>query len=281
MNISLKEICVEVCAIARRAGKFIADERGNFSSDRVESKGANDFVSYVDRTAEEIIVKELNPLMDAGFITEEKTVKQSRTQPFKWIIDPLDGTTNYIHGLSPFAVSIALVDSARVPLLGVVYLISENECFYASKGDCAYLNGEVIKPSNVTEIKDSLFISGFPHKVGADIEKYLNAIRRLTVASHGVRRLGSAAADLAYIACGRADVFFQTNLSPWDVAAGALVAQCAGATVTDFAGGDSHIFGKSIAAASCASLNEQCRKLLEEFFPAECSPESPTPDFDF
>jgi myo-inositol-1(or 4)-monophosphatase len=277
----MKEICTEVCAIARKAGAFIADERRNFSSDRVESKGANDFVSYVDRTAEEIIVKELSPLMDAGFITEEKTVKQSRTQPFQWIIDPLDGTTNYIHGLSPFAVSIALVDSTGAPLLGAVYLINEKECFYATKGDRAYLNGEVINPSKVTEIKDSLVISGFPHRVGSDIDKYLNAIRRLTVASHGVRRLGSAAADLVYIACGRADVFFQTNLSPWDVAAGALIAQCAGATVTDFTGGNNHIFGKSIVATSCACLGEKFETLLKEFFPAECQPESSTPDFDF
>ena len=278
---NMKETCKAVCEIAKTAGKFIAGERKNFSSDKVESKGVNDFVSYVDRAAEEMIVKELGQLMNAGFLTEEKTVKQSRSQPFTWVVDPLDGTTNYIHGLNPCAVSIALVDPERKPLLGVVYLINEKECFHASKGDKAYLNGKIIKPSKVAEIKDSLVISGFPHKVGADIEKYLNAIRRLTVASHGVRRLGSAAADLVFIACGRADVFFQTNLSPWDVAAGALIAECAGATVTDFTGGDNHIFGKSILATSRADLNERFRKLLEEFFPLECRPVPPIPDFNF
>ncbi|MDR2424497.1 MAG: inositol monophosphatase [Prevotellaceae bacterium] len=261
-----REICDKVCMIAREAGQFMLDERSTFSIDRVENKGVNDFVSYVDKNAEKIIVKGLTPLIDdAGFITEEKTVTQSDNNKYTWIIDPLDGTTNYIHGFNPYAVSIGLTENGKL-VLGVVYIADSKECFYAWKDSKAYLNGSEIKASGIDSISNSLVISGFPHKVNQKIDNYLDIIKYLTFNSHGVRRVGSAAADLVYIACGRAEAFFQTDLNPWDVAAGAFIATRAGAVVTDFDGGDNYLFGNSLIATGNAELNIEMKNLLKKHF---------------
>jgi myo-inositol-1(or 4)-monophosphatase len=268
-EIQLSEICETVCNIARAAGKFMLDERENFSSDKVETKGLNDFVSYVDKKTEELIVSQLSPLItDAGFLTEEKTVRQSQNSKYTWIIDPLDGTTNYIHGLSPYAVSIGLTED-NIPVLGVVYIASADQCFYAWKGGKALMNGKEIKPSVADSVKDSLVITGFPYKLGKKVDNYMNFMKYLTSHSHGVRRLGSAAADLVYVAVGWAEVFFQTDLHPWDVAAGAFIAQQAGAIVTDFKGGDNFLFGHSILATGNDDLSRQTIKLLSEYFPEQ------------
>ncbi|MDR1129496.1 MAG: inositol monophosphatase [Prevotellaceae bacterium] len=269
MDIQFSEICENVCGIARIAGKFMLDERKNFSPDRIEVKGVNDFVSYVDKKTEELIVGRLSPLIaGAGFLTEEGTVRQSRDAQYTWIIDPLDGTTNYIHGLAPYAVSIGLTENG-VPVLGVVYIASADQCFYAYKDSGAYLNGEEIKPSSIELIKDSLTITGFPYRLGDKIDSYMNLMKHLTSNSHGVRRLGSAAADLVYIAAGWAEAFYQTDLNPWDVAAGAFIAKQAGASVSDFTGGDNYIFGHSILATGNKSLGRQMIDLLSEYFPGQ------------
>jgi myo-inositol-1(or 4)-monophosphatase len=268
-DIQFNGICEDVCNIARIAGKFMLDERKNFSSDRIEVKGANDFVSYVDKKTEELIVEQLSPLIDgAGFLTEEGTVGQSHGARYTWIIDPLDGTTNYIHGLSPYAVSIGLTENS-VPVLGVVYIPDGGQCFHAWKGSKAFMNGEEIKPSSVESVGDSLVITGFPYRLGEKIENYMNFMKYLTFNSHGVRRLGSAAADLAYIAAGRAEAFYQTGLNPWDVAAGAFIAKQAGAAVTDFTGGGNYIFGHSILAAGNKNLSGRMVRLLSEYFPEQ------------
>ncbi|MDR0384940.1 MAG: inositol monophosphatase [Prevotellaceae bacterium] len=263
------KICEDVCSIARIAGKFILDERKNFTPDRIEVKGVNDFVSYVDRKAEELIVERLSPLIaGAGFLTEEGTVGQSQDTEYIWIIDPLDGTTNYIHGLSPYAVSIGLVKNG-VPVVGAVYVASCGECFYAWKDGKACMNGEEIKPSAIESVGDSLLITGFPYRLGSKIDSYMNLMKYLTFNSHGVRRLGSAAADLAYIAAGRAEAFYQTGLKPWDVAAGAFIAKQAGATVSDFTGGENYLFGKSILVTGNRNLSNLMVDLLSEYFPGQ------------
>ena len=261
-----RELCDKVCIIAREAGQFMLNERNTFSIDKVEHKGVNDFVSYVDKHDEKIIVKGLTPLIaDAGFITEEKTVAQSDNKQYTWIIDPLDGTTNYIHGFTPYAVSIGLVENGQLTL-GVVYIVDSKECFYAWKGSKAYLNGNEIQASNITSIADSLVISGFPHSEDNTLDKYLNIIRYLTFNSHGVRRVGSAAADLVYIACGRAEAFFQTDLNSWDVASGAFIAIRAGATITDFNGGNNYLFGNSLIATANTELHNKMHDLLNKHF---------------
>lgn len=263
------EICEDVCNIARVAGKFMSDERKNFSPDRIETKGVNDFVSYVDKQAEKLIVGQLSRLIaGAGFLTEEKTVDQSHNSKYTWIIDPLDGTTNYIHGISPYAVSIGLTEN-DMPVLGVVYVVSGDQCFYAWKDSKAFMNGEEIRPSVTESVKDSLVITGFPYRLGQKIDNYMNLMKYLTFNSHGVRRLGSAAADLVYVAAGWAEVFYQTDLNPWDVAAGAFIAKQAGATVTDFTGGDNYLFGQSILATGNTNLGNQMTGLLSEYFPEQ------------
>jgi myo-inositol-1(or 4)-monophosphatase len=263
------ELCDSVCDTARFAGQFMLDERKVFSPDKIETKGLNDFVSYVDKKTEKLIVEELSPLIaGAGFLTEEGTVRQSHNSKYTWIIDPLDGTTNYIHGLSPYAVSIGLIEN-DIPVLGVVYIVSANQCFYAWKNSKAFMNGKEIRPSAVGSIKDSIAITGFPYRLGDKIDNYMNLMRYLTFNSHGVRRLGSAAADLAYVAAGWADVFYQTDLYPWDVAAGAFIAQQAGATVTDFNGGNNYLFGQSILATGNKNLANQMINLLSEYFPGQ------------
>jgi myo-inositol-1(or 4)-monophosphatase len=268
-NMHFNEICDNVCDIARIAGKFMSDERKNFSPDKIETKGVNDFVSYVDKKAEELIVERLSPLISgAGFLTEEKTVGQSRDNKYTWIIDPLDGTTNYIHGLSPYAVSIGLTEDGA-PVLGVVYIASGDQCFYAWKDSKAFMNGEEIRPSTIESIKDSLAITGFPYRLGKKIDNYMNLMKHLTFNSHGVRRLGSAAADLAYVAAGWAEVFYQTDLNPWDVAAGAFIVRQSGAIVNDFTGGDNYLFGQSILATGNANLRNQMINLLAEYFPGQ------------
>ncbi|MDR1170526.1 MAG: inositol monophosphatase [Prevotellaceae bacterium] len=268
-NMHFNKICEDVCSIARTAGKFMLDERKNFSPDSVETKGVNDFVSYVDRKTEELIVGELSPLIaGAGFLTEEGTVRQSRDSKYTWIIDPLDGTTNYIHGISPYAVSIGLTENG-VPVLGTVYVASGDQCFYAWKDSRAFMNGEEIRPSAVDSVRDSLAITGFPYNIGQKIDSYMNLMKYLTFNSHGVRRLGSAAADLVYVASGQAEIFYQTDLKPWDVAAGAFIAKQAGADVTDFTGGDKYIFGQSILATGNSCLGSQMTALLAEYFPGQ------------
>ena len=263
--IDLEEICKKVCFAARSAGQLMLNERKNFSVEKVEHKGVHDYVSYVDRAAEELIIKHLSPLIpSAGFITEEATTEQGKAE-YTWVIDPLDGTTNYIHGLSPYSVSIALFKDEQA-IVGVVYIPTSDECFHAIKDGKAYLNETEIKPSTHTKVAESLLITGFPYKVGDKIEAYLDIMRYLTFNSHGVRRLGSAAADLVYVACGRADIFYQTDLKPWDVAAGAFIAMQAGASLSDFSGGNEYMSGQSILVSGTAELNEEMLCLVRKFF---------------
>tara|TARA_R110000868_G_scaffold292985_1_gene553482 strand:+ start:726 stop:1529 length:804 start_codon:yes stop_codon:yes gene_type:complete len=248
-TIDLPDITCHVCSVARKAGAFILDEQKVFTSKKVEVKGHNDFVSYVDKGAEKIIVAELKKLLpQAGFITEEGTEKQD-DNPLKWVIDPLDGTTNFIHGMPFFAVSIALLYE-KEPLIGVVFEINHDEMFSAWKGGGAFLNGVGIQTSEAPTVADSLLGTGFPYYDYHKLDEYLALFKHLMKHSHGIRRPGSAATDLAYVACGRFDGFYEYSLSPWDVAAGILLVKEAGGNVSDFSGGDDAIFSKEIIATN-------------------------------
>ena len=245
----LKEICFKVCALVRETGSFIREESKKFTIDKVEVKGLNNFVTYVDKTSEQKLIMGLSKILpEAGFIAEEGSVKETNVQ-YRWVIDPLDGTTNFIHGLSPYSISVALMDEKMV-ILGVVLEVSSNECFYAWKGSKAYLNDSEISVTKVSSVKDALVATGFPYYDYSRIKPYLESLDYLFVHSHGVRRLGSAAADLVYIACGRFEAFYEYSLNSWDVAAGALIVQQAGGKVTDFNGSDNYIFGKEIIATN-------------------------------
>ncbi len=233
---------------ARAAGAFIRKESTDFDQAHVELKGKSDLVSYVDKGAEELIVNRLSPILPkAGFLTEENTVAQEDKER-TWIIDPLDGTTNFVHGMPAYAVSIGLQDHDEI-VLGVIYEITRDEMFAAWKGGGAYLNGERISVTSARTVEDSLFATGFPIHNFSRMDNYLAILNDLMKNSHGLRRLGSAATDMAYVACGRCEGFFEYNLNPWDVAAGVILVQEAGGTVTDFAGGSNFLRGREMVAA--------------------------------
>jgi myo-inositol-1(or 4)-monophosphatase len=262
---SIHEICEAVCDISRRVGAFILVEQKKLTEYDVESKGLNDFVTYVDKAAEERLVAELNTLIpDAGFITEEATIAREDKE-FIWIIDPIDGTTNFIHGLPLFSISIALMHKDKI-ILGVVYEISRDECFHAIEGGNAYLNNEVIHVTSRNLLKESLLVTGFPYKDVDRLDQWMKLFVDLLKRSHGVRRLGSAAIDLAYVACGRFEAFYEFGLSPWDVAAGAFIVQQAGGRVSDYSGGSNFIFGKELLAGN-GQMNEELREVIREHIP--------------
>lgn len=247
---NLENVCRNVIDIATEVGKFIQKEAKNFTLSQIEHKGINDLVSYVDREAERMLVEQLKELVhESGFITEEnEKYKKLTDQPYHWVIDPLDGTTNFMHGLPIYAISIALMDHERV-LLGLVYELNRDEVFYAVQGKGAYLNHQRMHVSGVEHLRDGLLATGFPYRDFAQVPAYLEIIRELLQKSHGVRRIGSASVDLAYVAAGRFEGFFEYNLNPWDVAAGALLVEEAGGIVSTFDGGRDFIFGKEILAA--------------------------------
>jgi myo-inositol-1(or 4)-monophosphatase len=245
---NLEKITSQVCRLAIETGHFIQNEIDRLQSSDIEIKSANNFVTYVDKKSEERLVEGLALILPgSGFIAEENPLLQSKE--LTWIIDPLDGTTNFIHGIPLYSISIALVEGMEL-IAGVVYEINLKECFYTWKGSPSFLNGNEIKVSTTEHVKDSLFATGFPYYDYGRLDPYINFFRFLVEHSHGIRRLGSAAADLAYVACGRVDGFFEYGLSPWDVAAGALIVRNAGGKVSDFNGEENYIFGKEIIATS-------------------------------
>lgn len=259
-----KELTHKVIAIAKEAGAFISDQRKTFTPDKIEFKGLNDLVSYVDKTAEEKIVAALkNIIPGAGFLTEEKTINETGER-YNWIIDPLDGTTNFIHGLPVYSVSIALQEFDEL-VLGVVYEINQDECFYAWKGSPAYLNGHEIKVSNTPTIDKSLIGTGFPYYDFGKQSAYMELFRELMRSCHGLRRLGSAAVDLVYTACGRFDAFYEYNLNPWDVAAGIVIVRQAGGEVVNFKGGDESLKTRELLATN-GKITEEMLNVIQKYF---------------
>jgi myo-inositol-1(or 4)-monophosphatase len=248
---------------ALEAGHFIAQQREIFQSNQAESKAKNDLISYVDRESEKMLVEALKIILpSAGFIAEENT--ESIIKDSNWIIDPLDGTTNFVHGIPCYAVSVALEQKGEISA-GVVYEVSRDELFFAIKGGGAFLNDSVIKVSTSKIFEESLIATGFPVNDFSKQSQYLTALEFLMRNTRGVRRIGAAAADLCYLACGRFDAFFEYNLKPWDVAAGSLIASEAGAIIQDFNGGSNYIFGKEIMAAN-PSFFQHFGKFIQNTF---------------
>ncbi len=260
---TLNTILPHVIKTAKNAGEFIRKERKQFTPDKIEIKGLNDLVSYVDKTAEQMVVAQLKEILpEAGFVVEEDSEKEKKD--YNWVVDPLDGTTNFIHGIPCYAVSIALEHKGEV-LLGVVYEVAKNECFSAVKGGGAFLNEDPIKVSTTATIKESLIATGFPIYNFEKLDQYLAALKYFMQNTHGVRRIGAAAADLCYVAAGRADAFFEYNLNSWDVAAGALIVREAGGTVTDFKGGNNWLHGKEIICTN-GFVKDEFSGLIKKFF---------------
>ncbi len=244
----LKLITNQIIEIALEVGQFIREERIKFNYQDVEIKGLNDLVSYVDKTSEKLIVEKLSKIkVDAGYIVEENTLSEKKE--YNWIVDPLDGTTNFVHGVPSYAISIALEFNGKI-IVGVVYEVSRNECFSAFLNGGAFLNGQPIHVSKRKQLSESLIATGFPIYNFTRITPFLKTLEQLMKTTHGVRRIGAAAVDLCYLACGRVDAFFEYNLNAWDVAAGSLIVTEAGGTVCDFNLGSNWLFGKEIIATN-------------------------------
>ncbi|MBM3177371.1 MAG: inositol monophosphatase [Bacteroidetes bacterium] len=247
---SLEQVYRSTEQLAAEVAQFIKKESQNFDTGRIEEKtGWNNLVSYVDKESEKKLVGGLTKILPgAGFLGEEGTDIPS-TNGYTWIIDPLDGTTNFTHGFPPFAVSIGLNYNEET-VLGIVHEVMANECFGSFQDAPVWCNNKEVHVAATTSLGRSLIATGFPYDTGDRMDAHLSSIRDLLKQTHGVRRLGSAATDLAYVACGRLDGFFEYNLSPWDVAAGAFLVRQAGGKVTDFDGGSNFLFGRQLCAAN-------------------------------
>lgn len=254
----------KVIQITLEVATYIEQESLSFSLDKVETKNRNDFVSYVDKETEKFLVEKLSLLIPgSGFITEEGTTKQITDEEYCWYIDPLDGTSNFIHGSTPYAISIAL--SFRKELvIGVIHEITRKETFYAWKGSKAYLNGKEIMVSSVRTVSDALIATGRPHNYMNKYDQLLILIDYFLRNTHGVRQSGSAATDLAYVACGRYDGRYEFGLKPWDMAAGILIIKQAGGYVCDFDGNSNYIETGCLIVSNNMIFNELKMRIKNE-----------------
>lgn len=248
--INLEKLCASVQQCVIETAEMIRDERKIFKANTgIEIKGHSNFVTYIDKLSEQKLVKSLSELLpESGFIAEEGT-STKKGEVYNWVIDPIDGTTNFIHGLTPFAISVGLMRNDDI-VLGVVYEISHGEMFCAWEGSKAYRNNEEIRVSENSEHQQALIATGFPYYDMGKLQPFMNSMTEIMEKTSGVRRLGSAAMDICYVACGQFEAFWEYGLHPWDVAAGVLILKQAGGTVCDFKGGDGYLFGGEIIASN-------------------------------
>jgi myo-inositol-1(or 4)-monophosphatase len=234
---------------ARKAGSVINRATLDGAGFEVRAKQQNDFVTRVDHAAEEAILEIVRKSYPDHAVLAEESGAAAGAAEYQWIIDPLDGTTNFIHGFPQYCVSIA-IRHRDVLAHGVIYDPNRNELFTASKGRGAFLNDRRIRVSKCLRLGDALIGTGFPFREGARIDLYTNQLKNLMQKTAGVRRAGAAALDLAYVACGRLDAFWELGLSPWDMAAGALMIQEAGGLVGDLRGDSGYLESGEIACAT-------------------------------
>lgn len=250
--------------VVKAAVEFLKAEQSAFDKSRVEFKGFNDLVSYVDKGSELLLVEGLQKIIpDCGFVTEENTLSISG-RDWQWIIDPLDGTTNFVHQLPCYSVSVGLMFRNQL-VGGIVHEVNLDECFYGWKGGGAWLNGKPIHVSEVSDLQKSLIATGFPYTNYDRMKSYMDVFDYCMKNTQGIRRLGSAAVDLAYVACGRFEGFYEYSLNAWDVAAGAFLVMEAGGKVSDFSGGEDYIFGKEIIANNAGTFDEFLEVVKSKF----------------
>lgn len=262
---ALAELCASVQVISMRVGGFITQQREVFKPSDVEEKSHNNLVSYVDKTAEQMFVDALAPLLPgAGFITEEDD-KRATGNVYNWIIDPLDGTTNFVHGVPCYATSVALAENS-VPVLGVIYEIGQDECFYGWRGGGSWCNGKRIAVAHTQELGKALLGTGFPYYDHGLLKPYLALFEDLLQHTTGLRRPGSAATDMAYVACGRFDAFYEYGLHSWDVAAGIVLIEEAGGIVSDFDGKANPLSGSRIVCGT-PGVHAALLKKINQYFP--------------
>ncbi|HUQ28452.1 MAG TPA: inositol monophosphatase family protein [Usitatibacter sp.] len=234
---------------ARKAGSLIT--RASFDVDKltVRAKRQNDFVSEVDHAAEDAIISILREAYpDHGILAEESGSRDADAE-YVWVIDPLDGTTNFLHGFPQYCVSIGLLHKGK-PMQAVVYDPNRNELFTATKGVGAYLNDRRIRVSATDKLENSLMGTGFPFREVGHLDDYMRMFKNVTMATSGIRRPGAAALDLAWVACGRVDGFWEIGLSPWDIAAGALLVREAGGLIGDLEGNEGFMDSGRVVATN-------------------------------
>src|SRR5688572_23219529 len=209
---NLEDLCVQARKVVGDAVIFIRDQARTFDISTIEKKGFNDLVSYVDKTSERILVDGLAGILPGcGFVTEENTAGSSGER-FRWVIDPLDGTTNFVHGVPCYCVSVALLDGEQV-VMGIIHEVNLDECFYSWTGAKAFVNGKEIQVSKREKLADSLIVTGFPYTNFSRLEDYMKIFDYCMKNTHGIRRPGSAAVDLAYVASGRFEAFYEYGLN--------------------------------------------------------------------
>lgn len=257
----MENLCKKVEELARSTGEYLKNEQAKLKKKDIELKGARDYVTYIDKEAERILVKGLKEIFPvAGFLTEEETVDYVETE-YTWIIDPLDGTTNYIHGDSTFAVSIALQREQDI-VLGVVYDPIIDQMYSATSPDNAKLNSNKLEVSVHNLIKNAYIGCGIPYVLDTNGEKILqNAMKHFRTCSFRIK--GSAALEICYIAAGITDAYFHSGLSAWDVAAGTFILKCAGGICTDFSGGVNYLFGKELVASNGVIHDQIMKHIIE------------------
>lgn len=247
MKLDLERVLDKSLTIAQEAADYIKSQFGKVSDSQIQEKELNSLVSYVDQTAERLLVEKLSLVIpNSGFMTEEDTVNKL-DEDYIWVIDPLDGTTNFLMGIPHFAVSVALNYKGET-IIGIVIEVNSGDVFHASLGNGAYLNGAKISVGHQSDLKDVIIATGFPYTNTYDVAQYLKAVQSILTRSRGLRRMGSAALDLCFTACGRFGGYYESRLNPWDVAAGILIVKEAGGKVSDFKGGKNYGDGREVVA---------------------------------
>jgi myo-inositol-1(or 4)-monophosphatase len=260
----LEKICTAAKKIVADVAIFIRTEKNKVVKSDIEAKGLNDLVSYVDKTAEKLLVEQLSVLLPkATFITEELTIENKKSD-YYWVIDPLDGTTNFLHGIPHFAISVALVHNEK-PIIGIIYDVMPGDCYAAYKNGGAYLNDTKINVSQSTRILDSVLGMGFPYSEYKNMDSVAKSLNYFLKNARGLRRMGSAALDLAYVEVGYLDGFYEVNLKAWDVAAGICLVQEAGGIVQDFSGKADYLFGGEIIATN-PNIAKELQALVHGFY---------------
>jgi myo-inositol-1(or 4)-monophosphatase len=263
MDSSLKHITAQVEALSKEIGNWMKAQT-TVSENIAEVKSENNLVTYVDKESERRFVEGLKHILpEAGFVAEEGTGAPAASG-LNWVIDPLDGTTNFVHGMPVWCTSIGLCQGNEA-IAGVIFDPSSSECFTAWKGGGAFLNGQPIRISTIPSLEQSLFATGFPYDDFGREEAYIALFRDMMRSTRGLRRLGSAALDMAWTACGRVEGFYEYGLNPWDVAAGCIIVQEAGGIVTDFSGGDNYIFGEDLVCTNGRVQAEMLTKIARYF----------------
>jgi myo-inositol-1(or 4)-monophosphatase len=247
-----------------QAGKIIRENIGNITANDVEDKSPFDYVTEIDKVSEQLIISSIKKYFPSHEILAEESGKNKNTNTYRWLIDPLDGTTNFIHGNPHCSISIALQKEEQI-ILGLIYDPFRDELYYAEKGKGAYVNNKRIYVSKQEKLSSCLIATGFPFKCRHLLDQYWYVLSEIFMGISGIRRTGSAALDLAYVACGRFDGFWELKLSPWDVAAGAIIIEEAGGKITDFEGKDNHIWTGDVVASNAIIHNFMMSKVQKVF----------------